>query len=365
MEVKKSPKADLEGKKSTWLLIGYVFILALMFVAFEWTERDKQVTTDTGMAAVVFEEEMVPITEQEEQQQAPPPEVPKAEEIIEIVENDAKVEETVIQASDDTEKAVEVKYTPVVVDTPAVYQDNDQIFTIVEVMPEFVDGGMQGCLKFLMDNTKYPEQAKRDKISGKVSVKFVIEKDGSIADPVVVRGVDPYLDEEALRVVNSMPKWKPGKQRGKEVRVSYTVPVIFSLDGKGYQKAMSTAKGNTKSNATQAQSDSDFDENQLFQIVEEMPEFPGGMGACLKFLMANTEYPEKAKAQKVEGKVSVKFVVEKDGSISNPQIIKGGNPLLNDEALRVVNSMPKWKPGKQRGKVVRVGYTVPIIFKLQ
>ena len=105
MEVKKSPKADLEGKKSTWLLIGYVFILALMFVAFEWTERDKQVTTDTGMAAVVFEEEMVPITEQEEQQQAPPPEVPKAEEIIEIVENDAKVEETVIQASDDTEKA--------------------------------------------------------------------------------------------------------------------------------------------------------------------------------------------------------------------------------------------------------------------
>ena len=100
MEVKKSPKADLEGKKSTWLLIGYVFILALMFVAFEWTERDKQVTTDTGMAAVVFEEEMVPITEQEEQQQAPPPEVPKAEEIIEIVENDAKVEETVIQASD-------------------------------------------------------------------------------------------------------------------------------------------------------------------------------------------------------------------------------------------------------------------------
>ena len=161
-----------------------------------------------------------------------------------------------------------------------------------------------------------------------------------------------------------MPKWKPGKQRGKEVRVSYTVPVIFSLDGKGYQKAMSTAKGNTKSNATQAQSDSDFDENQLFQIVEEMPEFPGGMGACLKFLMANTEYPEKAKAQKVEGKVSVKFVVEKDGSISNPQIIKGGNPLLNDEALRVVNSMPKWKPGKQRGEAVNVKFTVPVAFRL-
>ena len=218
MEVKKSPKADLEGKKSTWLLIGYVFILALMFVAFEWTERDKQVTTDTGMAAVVFEEEMVPITEQEEQQQAPPPEVPKAEEIIEIVENDAKVEETVIQASDDTEKAVEVKYTPVVVEEEE--PEEQQIFQIVEEMPEF-PGGMGECLKFLMKNA--------NGVQGKVSVKFVIEKDGSIADPVVVRGVDPYLDKEALRVVKSMPKWKPGKQRGKPVRVSYTVPVIFKL----------------------------------------------------------------------------------------------------------------------------------------
>ena len=217
MEVKKSPKADLEGKKSTWLLIGYVFILALMFVAFEWTERDKQVTTDTGMAAVVFEEEMVPITEQEEQQQAPPPEVPKAEEIIEIVENDAKVEETVIQASDDTEKAVEEEEP-----------EEQQIFQIVEEMPEF-PGGMGECLKFLMKNAKYPTISQENGVQGKVSVKFVIEKDGSIADPVVVRGVDPYLDKEALRVVKSMPKWKPGKQRGKPVRVSYTVPVIFKL----------------------------------------------------------------------------------------------------------------------------------------
>ena len=206
MEVKKSPKADLEGKKSTWLLIGYVFILALMFVAFEWTERDKQVTTDTGMAAVVFEEEMVPITEQEEQQQAPPPEVPKAEEIIEIVE-----------------KAVEVKYTPVVVEEEE--PEEQQIFQIVEEMPEF-PGGMGECLKFLMKNAKYPTISQENGVQGKVSVKFVIEKDGSIADPVVVRGVDPYLDKEALRVVKSMPKWK---QRGKPVRVSYTVPVIFKL----------------------------------------------------------------------------------------------------------------------------------------
>lgn len=108
MEVKKSPKADLEGKKSTWLLIGYVFILALMFVAFEWTDRDKQVTTDTGITDVVFEEEIIPITEQEQKQAPPPPEAPKVEEVLQIVENDAKVEETTIQASEETGQAVEL-----------------------------------------------------------------------------------------------------------------------------------------------------------------------------------------------------------------------------------------------------------------
>ena len=271
------------------------------------------------------------------------------------------------------EKVAEVIQQPTALATTTVSKmeaanplppEKDKIYDTCDIMPEF-PGGQSALLQFLAKSIKYPAEAQQQGKQGKVVVTFVIEKDGSITDAKVVRTDNPVFNEEALRVVNSMPKWKPGKQRGKEVRVSYTVPVIFSLDGKGYQKAMSTAKGNTKSNATQAQSGSDFDENQLFQIVEEMPEFPGGMGACLKFLMANTEYPEKAKAQKVEGKVSVKFVVEKDGSISNPQIIKGGNPLLNDEALRVVNSMPKWKPGKQRGKVVRVGYTVPIIFKLQ
>ena len=227
MEVKKSPKADLEGKKSTWLLIGYVFILALMFVAFEWTERDKQVTTDTGMAAVVFEEEMVPITEQEEQQQAPPPEVPKAEEIIEIVENDAKVEETVIQASDDTEKAVEVKYTPVVVEEEE--PEEQTIFEVVEQMPEFPNGGMAGLMQYLSKNIKYPTIAQDNGTQGRVTVQFVVNRDGSIVDAKVLRGVDPYLDKEAVRVIMGMPKWKPGMQRGKPVRVKYTVPVMFRL----------------------------------------------------------------------------------------------------------------------------------------
>ena len=227
MEVKKSPKADLEGKKSTSLLIGYVLALAVMFIAFEWSERDKVINIDSGLSEVVFEEEMIPITEQEEQKAPPPPpEAPKAEEIIEIAENDADVEETTIQASDETDKAVEVKYVPVEVEEEEV--EEQQIFQVVEEMPEF-PGGMGECMKWLGKNMKYPTISQENGVQGRVIVQFVVNRDGSIVDATVARGVDPYLDKEALRVVGLMPKWKPGKQRGKAVRVKYTVPVMFRL----------------------------------------------------------------------------------------------------------------------------------------
>jgi protein TonB len=226
MEVKKSPKADLEGKKTTSLLLGYVFILTLMFVAFEWTDRDKQVSTDTGITDVVFEEEIVPITEQDQKMAPPPPEAPKVEEVLQIVENDAKIEESSIQASEETGQAVEVKYVQQVVEEEE--PEEQEIFQVVEEMPEF-PGGMAECMKFLGKNIKYPTISQENGVQGKVIVQFVVNKDGSVVDPVVVRSVDPYLDKEALRVINTMPKWKPGKQRGKPVRVRYTVPVTFRL----------------------------------------------------------------------------------------------------------------------------------------
>ena len=227
MEVKKSPKADLENKKTTNLLIGAILVLAVLFVGFEWSERDKKVTTDSGIQEVLFEEEIIPITEQEQPKQAPPPpEAPKVEEVLEIMDNDSKVEESTIQASDDTNAAVEVKYTPVEVEEEEV--EEQQIFQVVEEMPEF-PGGLSECMKFLGKNIKYPTISQENGVQGRVIVQFVVNKDGSIVDPVVVRGVDPYLDKEALRVISSMPKWKPGKQRGKAVRVKYTVPVTFRL----------------------------------------------------------------------------------------------------------------------------------------
>ena len=227
MEIKKSPKADLENKKTTNLLIGAILTLAVLFIGFEWSERDKQVVTDTGLTEIVFEEEIIPITEQEQPKQAPPPpEAPKVEEVLEIMDNDSKVEESTIQASDDTQAAVEVKYTPVEVEEEEV--EEEQIFQIVEEPASF-PGGMGECMKWLGKNIKYPTISQENGVQGRVIVQFVINRDGSIVDAKVVRGVDPYLDKEALRVVNQMPKWSPGKQRGKAVRCQFTLPVQFRL----------------------------------------------------------------------------------------------------------------------------------------
>lgn len=228
MEIKKTPKADLENKKSTWLLVGYVIVLAFMFVAFEWTKRDVKIDTSQTVTDVVFEEEIeIPITEQPEVVAPPPPEAPSIAETLTIVEDDADVEETTIASSEETGQAVEIKYVPVAVEEEE--PEEQTIFEVVEQMPEFPDGGMAGLMQYLSKNIKYPTIAQENGTQGRVTVQFVVNKDGSIVDAKVLRGVDPYLDKEALRVIGTMPKWKPGMQRGKPVRVKYTVPVMFRL----------------------------------------------------------------------------------------------------------------------------------------
>ena len=226
MEVKKSPKADLEGRKSTWLLVGYVVVLAFMFVAFEWTQRDVKIDTSQAVADVVFEEEIIPITETPEQAAPPPPEAPKVAELLEIVDDKADIEETTTIINEDNQARVEVKYVPVQV----VEEEPEEqtIFEVVENMPDF-PGGQAALMQYLAKNIKYPTIAQENGTQGRVIVQFVVNKDGSIVDAKVVRSVDPYLDKEALRVINTMPKWKPGMQRGKPVRVKFTVPVMFRL----------------------------------------------------------------------------------------------------------------------------------------
>lgn len=230
MEVKKSPKADLENKRSTWLLVGYVIVLAFMFIAFEWTKRDVKIDTSQVVADLVFEEEIeIPITEQPEQATPPPPpEAPTIVETLTIVDDDMDIESTEIASSEETGQAVEIAYVPTSIEEEEEVEEQE-IFEVVEQMPEFPNGGMAGLMQYLSKNIKYPTIAQENGTQGRVTVQFVVNADGSIVDAKVIRGVDPYLDKEALRVINSMPKWRPGMQRGKAVRVKYTVPVMFRL----------------------------------------------------------------------------------------------------------------------------------------
>jgi TonB family protein len=187
-----------------------------------------------------------------------------------------------------------------------------------------------------------------------VVVQFVVKKDGSISNDTIVRSVDPLLDAEALRVVRSMPNWTPGKQKGEAVRVRFTLPVTFRLDG-GTESKSAEVKQVAK---VPTQGD------EIFNVVEQMPEYPGGMGELMKFLQRNLRYPKEAQEQGKQGRVVVQFVVNKDGSITDAKIVKSVDPQLDAEALRVVNAMPNWTPGKQRGKEVRTYFTIPVTFRL-
>ena len=222
MQLKKSPKASLEDKKFTYVLIGLVLVLSICYVAFEWTEKEvtKYEVTDNDF---FFEEE---IDIQQTTQETPPPPAPQEVEVLNVVEDDVEVEEIEINTEDD--KDVEVVIAPPV-EAPKEEEEEEVIFMVVESMPEF-PGGQQALFKYLGENVKYPVIAQENGIQGRVVCQFVVNKDGSIVDVVVVRSSgDASLDKEAIRVINSMPKWKPGKQRGKPVRVKYTVPVNFRL----------------------------------------------------------------------------------------------------------------------------------------
>lgn len=234
--------------------------------------------------------------------------------------------------------------------TDAAPQDTARVFMVVEQMPEF-PGGMAACMEFLKNNIKYPKEAREKKEQGRVILQFVVMEDGSLSDIKIVRGVSPSIDAEAIRIMNQMPKWKPGMQRGQAVRVKYTIPVMFSLDDENQGDV------DIKREVTQ-------DEYGFYMVADEMPEFPGGMAACMEWIQKNIRYPIEAFAKSETGRVIVQFVVEENGNLHQLKVVRGVSPSLDGEALRVVATMPKWKPGKVDGKPVKVNYTIPIAFRL-
>ena len=224
MQVKKSEKASLEKDKIVYVLMGLVFVLSLCYVALEWTEREvtKYDVTDTEF---LFEEEVeIQQTSQETPPPPPPPAVQEVE-VLNVVEDNVETESIEVN-TEETETEVVIAAP---VEAPVEEEEEEVVFVVVESMPEF-PGGQQALFKYLSENVKYPVIAQENGIQGRVICQFVVNRDGSIVDVEVVRsGGDASLDKEAVRVIKSMPKWKPGKQRGKAVRVKYTVPVNFKL----------------------------------------------------------------------------------------------------------------------------------------
>lgn len=227
MEIKKSKKADLEGTKTMSIMMGIVIALAIMFVGFEWGSKDVQVFSSDGVADVIAEEEIEITRPEDIPPPPPPPPAPVVVEELNIVSDDVELDQVELFSSEDDQHSAQVQtYVPTAVEEEE--ESAQTIFTVVEKMPEFPGGELE-LLKYLNKNIKYPVIAQENGVQGRVTCAFVVNQDGSIVDAEVMRGVDPSLDKEALRVISTMPKWKPGMQRGKPVRVKYTVPVTFKL----------------------------------------------------------------------------------------------------------------------------------------
>ncbi len=230
MQIKKSPKADLEKHKMTFIQLGLVVALAVVLAAFEWghSETNTNSLGDLGVEDVMEEE--IENTFRDETPPPPEPEPEPEQEVVEelnIVEDDADVDDSFDFDSESSEK--DKSSTTISNFHEEVEEEVEPIsFAVVEEKPTF-PGGEAALLRFIAENTKYPEIAKENGIQGRVFVQFVIAADGSVVKVSLARGVDPYLDNEALRVVKILPKWSPGKQRGKAVPVTYVIPINFKL----------------------------------------------------------------------------------------------------------------------------------------
>ncbi|MDD3568143.1 MAG: energy transducer TonB [Bacteroidales bacterium] len=228
MELKKNPKVDLEKKKTIFLEIGLVLSLGIILLAFEWTSTGGINTDFAQMQDIVVEEEMIPITQQEEIKPPPPPPQPQQViELINIVEDDVDLDDDVDLFDMEFNEDVAVQIINFVDDEEEL--EEEEIFVIVEDMPSFQGGDINKFREYINKNLRYPEIAAENGIQGRVILSFVVEPHGGVSNVRVLRGVDPALDREAIRVVESSPKWQPGMQRGKPVRVSFNIPIIFVL----------------------------------------------------------------------------------------------------------------------------------------
>lgn len=227
MEIKKSPKASLENKRLLFVEIGLIFALLVVWGAFSYSTKEKKVATLQNESQAAEEEEIIPIT-----QDTPPP-PPEAKvflnDQIDIIDDDIKLDDDMFQnLEDDANLGVEIMdYVEAVQEE--VVEEEAIPFQMVEQKPSFMGGDANTFSKWVNERLVYPEIAKENGVQGRVTLQFTVNADGSVSNVKVLRGVDSSLDKEAVRVVSQSPKWTPGKQRDRAVKVTYTFPVIFKL----------------------------------------------------------------------------------------------------------------------------------------
>lgn len=228
MEIKKNDNVNLEKRKGIFFQLGLVIVLSLCLIAFEWTTGEKGPNEFADLGEAVLEEEMIPITEIQEQQPEIPPEIPQANEIFEIVDDDVSIENEIIFADDETSMDDEVQMYDFTLGEEEE-EVEEEIFVVVEDMPTFRGGDVNKFREWVQKRVNYPQIAAENGIQGKVYIMFVVEPDGSVSNVSIMRGVDPALDEEAIKAVENSPKWVAGKQRGAPVRVRFSITVNFQL----------------------------------------------------------------------------------------------------------------------------------------
>ena len=230
MEVKKSPKASLENKRFLFTEIGFVIALLAVLFAFDYSSKEKKVATLETETAAVEVEDMIPIT----QETPPPPEaapkIPILSDQIDVVDHNIKIDDNMFQnLEDDANSGVEIMDYIESAPEEETIEEEAIPFQLVEEKPSFNGGDANEFSKWVNSRLVYPEIAKENGVQGRVTLQFTVNADGSVSNVKVLRGVDSSLDKEAVRVVSSSPKWKPGKQRDRAVKVTYTFPVIFQL----------------------------------------------------------------------------------------------------------------------------------------
>ena len=229
MEIKKSEKASMDNKRFLFTEIGMVIALLIVWGAFSYTSREKKVATLEADQTVVEVEDMVPITEETPPPPEAAPKIPIPSDQIDIVDDNSKIDDSMCQKIEDSNEGFEIMDYIESAPEEETIEEEAIPFQLVEEKPSFNGGDANEFSKWVNSRLVYPEIAKENGVQGRVTLQFTVNADGSVSNVKVLRGVDSSLDKEAVRVVSSSPKWKPGKQRDRAVKVTYTFPVIFQL----------------------------------------------------------------------------------------------------------------------------------------